>query len=57
MSWKLVQGVPCPRPETGLGLAPAATPRNPLESSHGHDMTIAFEVFIILVLLLAFHCL
>ena len=24
---RLVQGVPCPRPETRLGLAPAATPR------------------------------
>ena len=31
MSWRLVQGVPCPRPETKLGLAPAATPRNPME--------------------------
>ena len=26
MSWRLIQGVPCPRPETRLGLAPAATP-------------------------------
>ena len=31
MSWQLVQGVPCPRPETKLGLAPAATPRDPME--------------------------
>ena len=29
MSWQPVQGVPCPRPETRLGLA--ATPHNPLE--------------------------
>ena len=27
----LVQGVPCPCPETRLGLAPAATPRDPME--------------------------
>ena len=31
MSWRLVQGVPCPRPETRLGLAPAATSRDPME--------------------------
>ena len=31
MSWRLVQGAPCPSPETRLGLAPAATPCNPLE--------------------------
>ena len=31
MSWRLVQGVPCPRPETRLGLAPAARPRDPME--------------------------
>ena len=31
MSWRIVQGVPCPCPETRLGLAPAATPRDPLE--------------------------
>ena len=31
MSWRLVQGAPCPRPETRLGLAPAATPRDAME--------------------------
>ena len=31
MSWRLIQGVPYPRPETRLGLAPAATSRNPVE--------------------------
>ena len=31
ISWRLIQGAPCPRPETRLGLAPAATPRNPME--------------------------
>ena len=31
MSWRLVRGVPCPRPETRLGLAPAPTPRDPME--------------------------
>ena len=31
MSWRLVQVVPCPRPETRLGLAPAATPCSPME--------------------------
>ena len=31
MSWRLVQGIPCPRPETRLGLGPEAAPRNPLE--------------------------
>ena len=31
MSWRLVQGVPCHRPETRLGFAPAATSRDPME--------------------------
>ena len=31
MNWRLVQGVPCPRHETRLGLAPAAKPRDPME--------------------------
>ena len=31
MSWQLVQGVPCPCPEIRLGLAPAATPCDPME--------------------------
>ena len=31
ISWRLVQGVPCPRPEMKLGLAPAATLRDPME--------------------------
>ena len=31
MNWRLVQGVPCPRHETRLGLAPAATSRDPME--------------------------
>ena len=31
MSWRLVQGVPCPFPETRLGLAPAATPHDSME--------------------------
>ena len=31
MSWQLVQGVPCHCPEMRLGLAPAATPRDPTE--------------------------
>ena len=31
MRWRLVQGVPCPCPETRLGLDPAATPRDPVE--------------------------
>ena len=34
MSWQLMswqQGVPCPRPEARLGLAPAATPHDPME--------------------------
>ena len=45
MSWWLVQGVPCPRPETRLGLVPAATPRDPMErvkwlrTMTWHDMT------------------
>ena len=38
MSWRLVQGAPCPRPETRLGLAPAATPRD-------NDMTSLFQPF------------
>ena len=43
MNWRLIQGVPCPCPETRLGLAPAATPRNPMERDkrfrQWHDMT------------------
>ena len=31
MSWRLDQGVSCPRPETRLGLAPAATPCDSME--------------------------
>ena len=45
LSWQLVQGVPCPRPETKQGLAPAATPHDPMERDKRlrimtwHDMT------------------
>ena len=49
MSWRLVQGAPCPRPETRLGLAPA--PRDPMERDKRlrimtwHDMTHKYVMF------------
>ena len=43
VSWRLIQGVPSPRPETRLGLAATATPRDPMERDkrfgQWHDMT------------------
>ena len=52
----VVQGVPCPRPEIRPGLAPAATPRDPLERDKGvWTMMMMMIIIIIIIIIIPQH--